>query len=492
MIYEVSPITNHTCTKSKCLVPPSPELMAQLQARYKELKDNKRLPKNITFEMFYSIWRASRRSENYIGLDDGATVLSTTSTDGPQMINRPPMELKGVINTIVLLIDFPDRPHNDNRNAAFFEQMLFGDTGVFLTGSMREFYRLLSNFDKAKNKGIDIQGRVHGWLRLPQASTFYTAGQSGMGAYPNNVQKMAEDALEVAKKQGIPFDASLDALGEGAVTALFLIHAGGGAEVTGGRDDIWSLKWGTTVPVPVGPGLSVQTFLTVPEDCQMGVCAHEWGHLAARWADFYDTGRQNSTRSNGLGNFCLMAAGSWGNGGKTPAFPNGMLRMFHKWITPVEVATTQKNIKLKPAAEGGSIVLINNPKRMKPNQYVFAEYRRRKGQDSTLPDEGVAIYVVDESIDNVNDELRLAIELLQADGKRELAKIFGQGNRGDSTDLYPSVVNGKTMDTVGQKTNPPLNMPPPPTSSAAKWTGITIKVKGTPGDATMSIDVTVE
>src|SRR5918997_1333514 len=140
MIYEVPPITNHTCTKSKCLVPPSPELMAQLQARYQELRANNRLPKNITFEMFYSIWRASRRSENYIGLDDGSVNLSTSSTDGPQMIDRPPMQLRGVINTIVLLVDFPDRPHNDNRNAAFFEQMLFGEPGAFLTGSMREYY----------------------------------------------------------------------------------------------------------------------------------------------------------------------------------------------------------------------------------------------------------------------------------------------------------------------------------------------------------------
>ncbi|MFQ5805614.1 MAG: immune inhibitor A domain-containing protein, partial [Phycisphaerae bacterium] len=61
--------------------------------------------------------------------------------------------------------------------------------------------------------------------------------------------------------------------------------------------------------------ITANTFLTVPEDCQMGVCAHEWGHLAARWADFYDTGRSRLRRSNGLGNYCLMASGSWANGG---------------------------------------------------------------------------------------------------------------------------------------------------------------------------------
>ena len=77
----------------------------------------------------------------------------------------------------------------------------------------------------------------------------------------------------------------------------------GRTEVTGSRDDIWSLKWTVPGNVQVANGMSVKTFLTVPEDCNMGVCAHEWGHLAARWADFYDTGDVETVRSQmDLGN----------------------------------------------------------------------------------------------------------------------------------------------------------------------------------------------
>lgn len=504
MLVELSNVKKPACRKTLCRVPPSPDLMLELFTRYKGLMAKKQLAKSLTFEQYFDVWSSGRRSEDYFGLDDGhlenrpGTDMQSINRCSPQLaagapelITRPERVLQGEIRTLVLLVDFEDRPHNQGRTASYYEQMLFGEIGVFPTGSMSEYYRRISNYKSGKKaNGITVTGKVHGWLRMPQTSDYYTNSSSGMREFPRNSQGLAKDAVEEAKKQGVDFS-GYDVFDEGIVTALFIIHSGGGAEKTGRRDDFWSLKWIVPEGINVGGGKKVTTFLTVPEDCQMGVCAHEWGHLAARWADYYDTGKSVSSVSNGLGNYCLMASGSWNNGGITPCLPNGMLRMFHGWIKPEIITETTPRIKLLPAAEGGSVVIIRSP-RMTESQYIFAEYRRRRAQDHFLPDEGVAIYLVDESVDNVNDENNLAIELIQVDNRRDMAKVFGQGNRGDADDLYPSTINNEEVFEAGETSKPALSYRDKKPPYQAIWSGVTITVKGRPGDLEMTMDVKID
>lgn len=478
MYQRLRPIPGAECLKPRCAVPPSPRLMADLLQRWTNLMSEKRLPPDTTFKQWFDYWVSSRRGTSFMGLDDGR--LKHGPFERAQLISKPRRKLTGVVRTLVLLVDFPDRPHTPEKSPTHFDHMLFGLGAQFPTGSMREYYRRISNF--GRNKGVDIQGAVHGWFRMPQPLSFYANDESGMSeSFPRNAQGLARDAVLAARAAGVDFS-GYDALGEKLVTALFVVHAGAGAEETGAKGDIWSHKWVIPEALEVAPGVKASTYLTVPEDCKVGVCAHEWGHLAARWADYYDTGESENLVSNGLGSYCLMAAGSWGNGGATPTLPNAMLRMFHGWIAPTLITRSSKDLVLTPAAEGGACLVVQNRKTMTDQQYLIIEYRRRQFQDSFLPDEGIAVYMIDEAIEDVNDENNLAIELLQADGKRDLAGIFGAGNPGDTGDLFPFGSKRK----LGKATRPATRLPD------GTWSGITIQVKGRAGDDTMKVDVSFE
>lgn len=454
--------------------------MQNLLQRWTDLIAEKRLPPDTTFKQWFDFWVSSRRGESYFGLDDARVEHAPTSKAA--LISRPPKKLKGVVRTIVLLVDFPDKPHAMENSKVHFEHMLFGLESQYPTGTMREYYRRISNFKSGANgAGIDVQGEVFGWFRMPQPLSFYTNNDSAMtDKFPRNAPGMPRDAVQAALAAGVDFK-PYDVFGEKIVTALFVIHAGRGAEETGERNDIWSHKWAIPKGVEVASSLRVSTYLTVPEDCKVGVCAHEWGHLAARWADYYDTGESENLVSNGLGSYCLMAAGSWGNNGMMPTLPNAMLRMFHGWISPTLVTKTTTALTLAPAAEGGQCVVMQNRKTMTDRQYIIVKYRRRQFQDSFLPDEGVAIYMIDEAIEDANNENNLAIELIQADGKRDLAGIFGSGNPGDTGDLYPH----RNKRTIGKGTKPAANLP------GGKWSGVTLRVKGRAGDDAMKLDVTM-
>jgi immune inhibitor A len=68
------------------------------------------------------------------------------------------------------------------------------------------------------------------------------------------------------------------------------------------------------------------TYLTVPEDAKLGVIAHELGHLLFGWPDLYDSGPKGGRVTEGLGDWCLMASGSWNNNGRTPGYPSAWCR----------------------------------------------------------------------------------------------------------------------------------------------------------------------
>ncbi|MFC1800235.1 M6 family metalloprotease domain-containing protein, partial [Candidatus Eisenbacteria bacterium] len=213
--------------------------------------------------------------------------------------------------SIVIIVDFDDNTADTGTYPTSHYNDLLFSVGTYPTGSMRDYY--LEN----SYGNFETTGQTSGWHRMPENYSYYVDGNNGFNSYPRNAQGLTEDAVIAADPyidfsqydndgpDGIP-DSGDD---DGFVDALFVVHAGPGAEVTGSPYDIWSHAWGTYNYVPVD-GVYVYGYSMEPEDGDIGVFCHELGHVLGL-PDFYDYGYD----SRGAGYWSVMAGGSWGGGG---------------------------------------------------------------------------------------------------------------------------------------------------------------------------------
>jgi immune inhibitor A len=385
--------------------------------------------KKMSFRKYLESIGFSNPAKDVVGMDDRSLFRATAI--GPELIDIPAQPVTGEVRVKVLLVDFPDR--TGAMPARHYEDLLFSDA-VYPTGSMRDYYKEVS-LGKVR-----ITGSVHGWLRMPQSYSYYTNGESGTrwGSYPHNAPRLAEDAVNVALESGVQFEPGLDKFNQGLVTALFIVHAGRGAEVMPPAvrgNEIWSHKWNLRNPVQVGPNLAATVYLVVPNDCKVGVCAHELGHLAFQWQDFYDPNYDEDGKEwDGSGSWDLMAGGSYNGGGARPAHPAGLHKLQHGWIKSTTVRKS-RNISLKPYSTKYGRVYKLTSSSFKPKQYLLLENRRRAGFDFHLPGEGLLVWRVDESGEQEAPD-QPGLYLVQADGRHNLEDP-NDWNQGDAGDPFP-------------------------------------------------------
>jgi immune inhibitor A len=411
------------------MVAPHPDLHDRIKSAIRAL---------ATAGNFPSALRLRAAEPTRLGFNDGVIIPPDEFPLGtsPSLIRaaaaRAPGPLRGTVQVIVVLVDFADKPMTQTRK--HFEDLFFS-LGVLPTKSVREYYR------EATHGSIDVQGSVVGPFRLPQTSKAYAHGAAGTGAATPNAQTMARDAA-VAADPSVDFD-PFDNDGNGYVDAFIVIHAGPGGEVTGNSDDIWSHKWTLDGGARSVDHTKIYGYLTVPEDCKIGVCAHELGHLLFGFPDLYDT----DYSSEGIGNWCLMAGGSWGGGGDTPVHPSAWCKCNQGWVT-VDNRTTDGSITIADVKTSNTVYrLWGNG--APGNEYFLLENRQQTGFDASLPAGGLLIWHIDDAQQTNTDEHHYKVALMQADGNRDMENNV---NRGDTGDVYPGI-SGNTSFNVSSNPN---------------------------------------
>lgn len=346
-----------------------------------------------------------------------------------------------VLRIPVILIDFVDNAADQqNHSQQYFEALLFSEQQVE-TGSVRDFY--------AENSfgEIVISGEIAGWYRAPQNYAYYTNRQFGLGNYPRNAQKLAEDAIRAADED---LDYSrYDNDGDGFVDAPFIIHAGPGAEQDPNNVNlIWSHAWNVEALGELD-GVRFAGYTTVPEDGKIGVFSHELGHALFGLPDLYDTRGESA----GLGIWSVMAYGAWGGDGARPVHFDAWCKSRLGWIE-VETIAWDRHATMRPAAISGQAFRLWNPENQ-GSEYFLAEYRDNSGFDGELPESGLLIFHVDEAMEN-NDhpfypgnegQLHDLVALEQADGDFDLEQFVNVGDRGDP---FPGSSGNTVFDEESQ------------------------------------------
>jgi immune inhibitor A len=387
---------------------------------------------------------------------------------------------------------------------------------------------------------VSLEETDYAWVELPRGASYYLDQE---GKYAENgtyvlgnangdahIGEFVRDTLKAADA-GIDFSkyAVEDEEGNLEVPNVFIVHEGTGAEFSSDPAQIWSHKWNvlsalyygkyyeTGKPADVYEGMSqgawinktieesmtydeviVNNYNVQPEiggnvagfnaatkgyddasksgpfPAQTGVYAHEFGH-ALGLPDFYDT----VYTSEGVGNYSMMAGGSWmrypnepAYSGNSPTHFDPFSKIFLGWANPIEVkpesAVQEITIPaINSATADNGIVKMEVPGSNGTEYFLFENIQQdgfnkglvRQGENS----HGLMAWHVDENIinlyqtagfrpNNVENWMNkrfqynqsqtasdgtvvthYGLSVLQADGKYDLEK---NANRGDAGDFF--------------------------------------------------------
>lgn len=337
---------------------------------------------------------------------------------------------------VVLLVDFSDNPSTGgavgNLDTTFFDTLLFKENPT-QPRSMTDFY-LENSYGNFR-----LTGDVYGWFRMPLTYAQYVGSNNGLQGVEPNARTMAHDAVAAADPtvNFSLYDNDLD----GYVDAVFVIHAGIGAEETPGHA-IWSHQWTLSQYYQTNDNARVRNYLTGPEEeyvvpSKIGVFCHEFGHILGL-PDLYDVATDSA--SSGVGSWSLMGSGSWNGGGRIPArfdawcmnYLDSVYGVFGKTIT---VTSNLTNVVIGSAVHDSvryRLIMPGNNGR----EYFLIDNRQQEGFDRGLSGSGLMILHCDDNLSGSNNSsnghLHVAVE--QADGLDQLGHGIGEG---DDKDLFP-------------------------------------------------------
>jgi M6 family metalloprotease-like protein len=304
----------------------------------------------------------------------------------------------GSVLGLTLLIDFPDEPATISKTEIenYLNQNGYSKYGN--NGSVRDYF-----YDVSGGL-LDYTNHVAGYYTALHNKSYYT------NPAEDRASELIHEALAWLDGQGFDFS-TLSTDSGGHILAINAFYAGG-------RDNEWGEGlWphmGYLWPIFFADGVSSEYYqiTDIGDRLTLRTFCHENGHMICHWPDLYDYGGESA----GIGHYGLMAGGA---SNKNPVPPNPSLRMQAGWETIIDMIAVAPGSL--PSHTANSLTTYRYSHPTNSDEYFLIESRIQSGRNAAIPDEGLLIWHIDESVSNNDDEqmtpsqhYRVSVE--QADG----------------------------------------------------------------------------
>lgn len=394
-----------------------------------------------------------------------AAATGGAAAANPLLAAAPPAMVTA--NVPVILVNFKNTA--TTYAATDFNTLLFGSSN----NSMSDYYSEVSYGAFTVSPG---PAGVIGWFKAANIHNYYGQNVNGFDAKPGDLVYEAVQAADAT----VDFS-QYDRDGDCYVDTVAIVHQGAGEEAGTDPNDIWSHSWDLASAKYFGNStydtyttndicktnpsqyVKINDYIIQPETfgtgiSTVGVFAHEYGH-ALGLPDLYDT----DNTSQGIGNWSLMAGGSWNGvsrGGDRPAHLDPWSRYALGWIAPVRIGTTTTGKTIAPVETGAELYqLLGSGTQSGAAEYFLLENRQKTGFDAALPGSGLLIWHIDELMSDNKSEWypgctsctsHYKVALVQADNNFNLEK---NNNGGDSGDPFPGSANRQSFNIASAPGN---------------------------------------
>lgn len=294
----------------------------------------------------------------------------------------------GDVRSVVLLVNFSDTKFTTEFAQQRFTRLLneqgYSDDGS--TGSARDY------FIASSNGAFRPQFDVYGPFDLSHDVAYYGANteKNGRINHSPKAAEMVREACTVAANNGVDFSL-YDEDDNGTIDNVFIYYAGYNEAEGASEESVWPHRSRITNG-PDYNGKQLNDYACTSElrgsggntVCGIGTFCHEFGHVLGL-PDLYDV--SDSERYT-VGQWDIMANGSYNNEGRTPPSYSAFERFMQGWLQPVQL-TQVDGYDCMPLTTSNTAYLIAadtfnyNPESPSPSEYFLIENRQRVGWDST-------------------------------------------------------------------------------------------------------------